>query len=120
MEYGPSYSHNSSMYKPWTGHSETSSFSSSPSRKSAVSIIITLPSRSKEREAKLSDKEWNSSFVEQRTWSFIKFISFAQIIVFVYHVILLSNKGVTVNIGYGTVYREVKKITFISESYVSL
>ena len=53
MEYGPSYSHNSSMYKPWTGYSETSSFSSSPSRKSAVSIIITLPSRSKEREAKL-------------------------------------------------------------------
>ncbi len=89
------------MCKPWTGYD-----------KSAVSIIISVPSRNKEREAKLSDREWNSSFVEQRTWSFIKLISFAQIFVFVYHVILLANKGVTVKIGHGPVYREVKKITF--------
>ena len=109
MEYGhasidPSYPHNSSMCKPRTGYLDSSS---SPPETSAVSIIITLPSRRKEKDAELSSKERDSSYVEHRTWSFIKLISLAEIFVFVYHVIILANKGVTVDIE-GPFYSEVK------------
>lgn len=93
------YQHKSSVCKPLTIYLDSSS---SPSEKSAVTSIITLPSRSKETDADLSYKERDSS------WSFIKFISLAEVFVFIYHVILLAKEGVTVD-WYGPAYTEVKQ-----------
>ena len=106
MEYGqetsinPFCPHKSSVSNPGTDLDSSSSW--------PESFIITIPSRTKETDADLCYKEWDSSFIEQRTWSFIKFISLAEIIVFTYHVILLANEGVTVDM-HGPTYNEVKQ-----------
>ena len=105
------------MNKPDFMDSSSPEKSWSTPHKSAVSIFITPPSRTREEEEKLSYREGDSRFVEQRNWSFIRFISLVEIFVFVYHVILLAEDGVTVGIS-GPVYSEVKSAIFDYKSDV--
>ena len=79
---------------------------------------FTHPSQIREWDEKSSHRERDSSLVEQSTWSFIKFISLLEIFVFVYHVILLAEDGVTVGIN-GPVSSEVKSEIFDDKSDIS-
>ena len=84
---------------------------SSPHKK--VESTLQKSAESKERDAKLN---YFDHFEQLRSFkynhSFVVYISLAQIAVFVYHVILLANKGITVDI-YGPFYTEVnQKATF--------
>ena len=80
---------------------------SSPHKK--VDSTLQKSAESKERDAKLN---YFDHFEQLRSFkynhSFVVYISLAQIAVFVYHVILLAKKGITVDI-YGPFYTEVNQ-----------
>ena len=87
--------------------------SSAPHKKVESTLQKSAESKEKERDSKLN---YFDHFEQQRSFkynhSFVVYISLAQIAVFVYHVILLANKGITVDI-YGPFYTEVnQKATF--------
>ena len=108
MEYGDA--------TPWSNPPTVSFDSSSAPHKEVESA------ESKERDAKINyllrhraelliELEQIRSF--QYNCSFVVYISIAQIVIFVYHVILLGNEGITVNSN-GPFYESVnQQATFV-------
>ncbi len=96
---------------PATGYLDLSS-SQGTLHKSVVSIAP--PARSQDKTS-LSFMDEYRFFMEQYRpfWSFVVYISLAQIVVFVYHVILAANFGFTMGL-WGPVYRKVEKMYKIS------